>query len=215
MTNTVNQGAMNVSVPISLPHNSIAENIGLRDPNKGTYRGLGSSWFNAENIAKEDWMRAEQAQNNQLMRDLYFQEKANAFNAQEAQKQRDYDERMSNSQYQRAVADMKAAGLNPVLALGANGASFHGGASASSGGSRSSSSNTRGAGGNDSLGSILGTVASVIAGMYTAGASNATRLAVAATSAKALTDSATIKNSNKDFIQHFDRKSGTLSRNYY
>ena len=30
MTNTVNQGAMNVSAPISLPHNSIAENIGLR-----------------------------------------------------------------------------------------------------------------------------------------------------------------------------------------
>lgn len=165
MTNTVNQG------------NLLANTAGL--PKTGTYRGFGSTWFNAENIAREDWERAEIAQNNQLVRDLYFQEKANAFSASEAQKARDYDERMSNSQYQRAVADMKAAGLNPVLALGGNGASFHGASGASSGGSRSSSGNTRGVGGNNDLGNVLGTVVSVLAGMYTAGASNATKLATA------------------------------------
>lgn len=46
------------------------------------------------------------------------QREQNAFNAAEAQKQRDWETQMANSQYQRGVADMQAAGVNPALMYG-------------------------------------------------------------------------------------------------
>ena len=102
------------------------------EPVGDTWRSLGSEWFNQANIAREDWMRQNQLDLMAYERDMAQMEVANEFNAQEAQKQRDFEERMSNTAYQRAMADMKAAGLNPVLAYQQGGSSTPSGSSASS-----------------------------------------------------------------------------------
>lgn len=148
-------------------------------PVGNTYRSFGAEWFNAGNIAREDWLRAEQTAQLDFERQNYQIDRANAFNAEEAQKQRDFEERMSSTAYQRAFEDMKKAGINPIM-MYSNGAASTPTGSAASASSIGGSYRRSGKGVVSDSGSLLSfvaSIASIAAGLYKTGADNAIKIA--------------------------------------
>jgi hypothetical protein len=82
--------------------------------------------YNSQSMLKQMGYNTLQA----IMQGIYNHIENNAamnYNSAEAMANREWQERMSSTAYQRAVEDMKKAGLNPILAFANGGASTPGG----------------------------------------------------------------------------------------
>lgn len=171
---------------------------------KGKLFGTLDEWLFGGSDSSAEGLQRKQ---NQLAREHATSERkaVEAFNKSEAQINRDFQERMANTSYQRAIKDMQAAGLNPMLAFEQGGAAAPQGSTASSSSKASDANaagNTSGAGFLKFLAAIVGSVISssntaMIANTKTAG--NMAKIATA----QAMTGTKANSAKNPDWISKY------------
>lgn len=162
-------GLKNVGFGSSYP-TSFTPSSGLGkpwEPNSAQLSSAGSDYLQSmAGKADSGWLNNLFTGNRDFGRQAQMALAEMQYNSAEAAKARDWQERMSNTAYQRQVSDMRAAGLNPYLAYSAGGASSPSGYSSTAG---SLNAGYSGQGAQNLVNSALSAISKIVGAAIAAG----------------------------------------------